>query len=50
PVVGDSLTEWIRGDYLISDATLNRFFAPECVFIFGIIFPQYCLHSDNLAS
>ncbi len=27
PVVGDSLTEWIRGDYFISDATLNRFFA-----------------------
>ncbi len=27
PVVGDALTEWIRGDYYISDATLNRFFA-----------------------
>ena len=27
PVVGDSLTEWIRGDYYISDVTLNRFFA-----------------------
>lgn len=27
PVIGGDLTEWIRGDYLISDATLNRFFA-----------------------
>ncbi len=27
PVVGEGLAEWIRGDYLISDATLNRFFA-----------------------
>ena len=27
PVVGDDLALWIRGDYVISDATLNRFFA-----------------------
>lgn len=27
PVVGDALTEWIRGDYVVSGATLNRFFA-----------------------
>ena len=27
PVVGDALVEWIRGDYSISDITLNRFFA-----------------------
>lgn len=27
PVVGDPLVEWIRGDYSISDITLNRFFA-----------------------
>jgi len=27
PVVGDELTLWIRGDFVISDATLNRFFA-----------------------
>ncbi len=27
PVVGDDLTLWIRGDFVISDATLNRFFA-----------------------
>jgi ubiquinol-cytochrome c reductase cytochrome b subunit len=27
PVVGGTLLEWIRGDYVIADATLNRFFA-----------------------
>ncbi|SDX64479.1 ubiquinol-cytochrome c reductase cytochrome b subunit [Allochromatium warmingii] len=27
PVVGDDLSVWVRGDYVISDATLNRFFA-----------------------
>ena len=27
PVIGGSLVEWIRGDYVIADATLNRFFA-----------------------
>lgn len=27
PFIGQGLSEWIRGDYVISDATLNRFFA-----------------------
>jgi ubiquinol-cytochrome c reductase cytochrome b subunit len=27
PVIGEDLAVWIRGDYVISDATLNRFFA-----------------------
>ena len=27
PVIGDDLGIWIRGDYTISDVTLNRFFA-----------------------
>jgi ubiquinol-cytochrome c reductase cytochrome b subunit len=27
PVIGTPLVEWIRGDYGIADATLNRFFA-----------------------
>ena len=31
PWIGDSLVEWVRGDYLISDATLNRFFALHVV-------------------
>ncbi len=27
PVIGPTLALWIRGDYVVSDATLNRFFA-----------------------
>ncbi len=27
PFIGNDLSEWIRGDFVISDATLNRFFA-----------------------
>src|SRR5450432_3508974 len=27
PIIGHGLVEWIRGDYVIADATLNRFFA-----------------------
>ncbi len=31
PVIGDDLMLWIRGDYLISGVTLNRFFALHVV-------------------
>ncbi|MDO9239212.1 MAG: cytochrome b N-terminal domain-containing protein, partial [Methylicorpusculum sp.] len=27
PIIGDELSLWVRGDYVVSDATLNRFFA-----------------------
>ncbi len=27
PFVGEAVSEWIRGDFVISDATLNRFFS-----------------------
>jgi ubiquinol-cytochrome c reductase cytochrome b subunit len=27
PIIGDDLSVWIRGDYNVGDATLNRFFA-----------------------
>lgn len=27
PWVGEGIAEWIRGDYVVADATLNRFFA-----------------------
>jgi len=27
PVIGPGLSEWIRGDFVVADATLNRFFA-----------------------
>ncbi len=30
-ISGDTLVEWIRGDYTVSDATLNRFFALHVV-------------------
>ena len=31
PVIGEDLALWIRGDYVIADATLNRFFALHVV-------------------
>src|SRR5699024_1329967 len=31
PVIGDTLVTWIRGDFVISGATLNRFFALHVV-------------------
>jgi ubiquinol-cytochrome c reductase cytochrome b subunit len=31
PYVGGELVEWVRGDYFISDVTLNRFFALHVV-------------------
>src|SRR5699024_8870891 len=31
PVIGDTLTTWIRGDFVISGATLTRFFALHVV-------------------
>lgn len=33
PFVGDALAEWVRGDYLISGITLNRFFALHVIAI-----------------
>jgi ubiquinol-cytochrome c reductase cytochrome b subunit len=33
PKIGEPLTEWIRGDFFISDATLNRFFAMHVIAI-----------------
>jgi len=33
PGIGEDLTLWIRGDYVVSDATLNRFFALHVVAI-----------------
>lgn len=33
PIVGEDLAQWIRGDYLISGITLNRFFALHVIAI-----------------
>ncbi|MVF11221.1 cytochrome b [Ketobacter sp. MCCC 1A13808] len=44
PWVGDALTEWIRGDYLISGITLNRFFALHVVALPIVILALVVLH------
>lgn len=31
PVIGEDLALWIRGDYVVADATLNRFFAMHVI-------------------
>ncbi|MFO7188096.1 MAG: cytochrome bc complex cytochrome b subunit [Pseudomonadota bacterium] len=33
PVIGEDLAIWIRGDYVVSDVTLNRFFALHVIAI-----------------
>lgn len=33
PIIGDSIVEWIRGDYNISGVTLNRFFAMHVILV-----------------
>lgn len=42
PVIGDDLTVWIRGDFVVSDITLNRFFALHVIalplFLAGLTF------------
>jgi len=54
PVIGTHLVEWIMGDFLPGDATLNRFFAPLPVFTFGIWFHPCVLrrpeHHDHVAT
>lgn len=44
PYVGEDLVQWIRGDYLISGATLNRFFALHVVAIPIVILALVVLH------
>jgi ubiquinol-cytochrome c reductase cytochrome b subunit len=44
PVVGDDLVTWIRGDYLISGITLNRFFALHVVALPIILLALVVLH------
>ncbi len=54
PFVGPELSEWIRGDYVISDATLNRFFALHfllpfilCALVFLHIVALHKVGSNN---
>ena len=48
PMVGGDLTEWIRGDYLVSDATLNRFFALHVIALPLVILLLVVLHLGAL--
>ena len=44
PKIGEPLTQWIRGDYFISDATLNRFFALHVIAVPLALFGLVLLH------
>jgi ubiquinol-cytochrome c reductase cytochrome b subunit len=44
PGIGDALALWIRGDYVISDATLNRFFAFHVIAVPIILLAMVVLH------
>jgi len=44
PKIGEPLTQWIRGDYFISDATLNRFFALHVIAVPLAILGLVLLH------
>lgn len=44
PVIGDDLVQWIRGDYLISGITLNRFFALHVVALPIVLLALVVLH------
>ncbi len=44
PLVGDSLAEWIRGDFVVSDATLNRFYALHIIAIPLVLLGLVYLH------
>jgi ubiquinol-cytochrome c reductase cytochrome b subunit len=48
PVIGTGLTEWIRGDYLIADATLNRFFALHVIALPLVLLLLVVLHLGAL--
>ncbi|GGJ00856.1 cytochrome b [Halopseudomonas pertucinogena] len=44
PVIGDDLVQWVRGDYLISGITLNRFFALHVVAVPIVLLGLVVLH------
>jgi ubiquinol-cytochrome c reductase cytochrome b subunit len=47
PFIGPDISEWLRGDYLTSDATLNRFFAFHVIalplVLLGLVAVTYCI-------
>ncbi|WP_018915758.1 cytochrome b [Vreelandella zhanjiangensis] len=44
PGIGEGLAEWVRGDYLVSSVTLNRFFALHVVALPLVILGLVVLH------
>jgi ubiquinol-cytochrome c reductase cytochrome b subunit len=48
PIVGDQLTEFIRGDYFVADSTLNRFFALHVIALPVAILGLVVLHLTAL--
>lgn len=48
PVIGEDLATWIRGDYVIADATLNRFFALHVIALPLAILALVVLHLTAL--
>jgi len=44
PFIGEELTLWIRGDYIVSDITLNRFFALHVVALPLLLIALIFLH------
>ncbi len=44
PYIGEALVEWIRGDYFVADATLNRFFALHVVALPLVLVGLVVLH------
>jgi len=44
PVVGETLSNWILGDFMLSDAALNRFFAYHVVTLPGLIVVLVFVH------
>ena len=44
PVIGEGLAQWIRGDYLVSGITLNRFFALHVIALPLVILGLVVLH------
>ncbi|WP_140910131.1 cytochrome b [Cognatiluteimonas lumbrici] len=48
PVIGTGLTEWIMGDFIPSDATLNRFFALHVIALPLVLLLLVVLHLGAL--
>src|SRR5262252_2368282 len=44
PIIGPDLAIWIRGDYVVSDATLNRFFAFHVVAVPLVLLALVVMH------